>query len=833
MRITKLILHRFERLHMLKEETLELDLTKDTLIIQGTNGAGKSSCLAELSPLPAIMRQYKEGGHKTIHLIHNQHQYILHSSGSGAGKHSFLMDGEELNTGGTLTVQYQLVDQHFNYTPRIHQLLLGKTTFTTMSSNERRDWFNQMSKIDNDFIDRLWDAIKSGQRDVQGALKNTQQKITENTQAIATDEEMQAYRAEQQELIGYQTRLLELRGKYQVSSTTKLQDINTISDIITKYTTAAQIYIQRLSVFLGQDIAGLQPQDIQERLNALKLTEQGLRQQQIKALEQLDQFKSTLHQYEFTSQFDEQQLEVLKQRYRQKLIEYQQLSNYEEIQTKYQRLTEQYALTAIPGMLKETLSLPANRHVELFDDIQLWRQEPITHPSTVSQQHRLVQERLAQLQRGLFALKERHASNAEHLEQLTQSPEHICPSCQYRFRGKSIEERIAQLTAQNQQIESKLKQGEEGLQQRQQQDQHYTEILQCYHRIRSHLFEEKRLQYLLVLQYDLSDLEEIFSQSLAQFDHAYTQSQQLASRLLEYHQLQTDWKVIEDLEQKKRLSASPEAIQLRGQILTLESNLEQLNQQLDQIKPTYDHLQAGLRQWQQLEKQQAALDQYSALITDQYNEHTLQDAIQTINSMLEVINEQLSEVNKKLQHQAGLEYVLDHLNKDKVALEDDLDAHKQLMKLLSPKDGLIAKTTVGFVRHFVKEMNHLIGHVWSHPLELVPDEEGLFTKDYKFPVKIGNTQSKFSPDVSETSTGQTEIINLAFKLTAMKYLNLLHYPLYADEVGGSLIPQFRYNLYTLFGRFLEEQRVSALYVISHLQDIHAILSSPQVVDLNQ
>lgn len=837
MRITKLILHRFERLHMLKEETFELDLEKDTLLLQGTNGAGKSSCLYELSPLPATMRHFKEGGYKTIHINHNKHQYILHSSGSGAGKHSFQMDGEELNDGGTLTVQYQLVEQHFNYTPKIHQLMIGKNNLTQMSGNERRDWFNQMSKIDNAFIDKLWDEIKSGQRDVQGAIKNTNQKIAEHTQSIATDETLKEYAQEQQELTGYQERLLEMRGKHQPKH--PRQSIDKIEEEVSHYTQTYQQCTQQAQQLITITREGTVLGEVEDELNKAVQQRDYLQDQYNKTIDELSKAKQELHQYQFNDDIDPDELNRMKSSLEEKYNHL--ISKQPNIDAHYQKLKSQLSTNAIGNKLKEIIDLPDN-----FDkDIVMFMTHWLTHRPTeeefdidwVVQQRDEIGNRLQVLERACDMIRERRRTNEEHLEELKRSPEHECPSCHFRYKGKDVSERIEKITQQNQMFFEKLKKGTDEIMEKTPIYERHKGNVEAYQYVVREYFRDHRLSFFLKLYFrpyeTEQDIKEIFKHHLPSYIESFQKIKRLCHVLYEYHQIMIEQEALEELEKKQLMSTSPVALGLQAQITILEKTLEESLSRLDAIDCVILYARSVINKKEVLDKNiDDNLARYNILV-ELFDDEVAHLRLETVSSMINVVVERLNEVNKLIQHQKGLEYLITHLNENKVQLEQEVEDHKNLMKILSPKDGLIAKTTVGFVRHFVKEMNHLIGHVWTYPLEITLDDEGLFTKDYKFPVKIGNTQSKLSPDVSETSTGQTEIINIAFRLTAMKYLGLTNYPLYADELGGSLIPQFRYNLYHLFSRMLEEQRFSSLFMISHLQDVHAILSAPQVIDLSR
>ena len=76
--IKKLILHKYKRFFLTGIETLTYEPEKTMQIIVSKNGAGKSSLLQELNPLPAdIKKNYYEGGYKYIEILHYGKLYTL------------------------------------------------------------------------------------------------------------------------------------------------------------------------------------------------------------------------------------------------------------------------------------------------------------------------------------------------------------------------------------------------------------------------------------------------------------------------------------------------------------------------------------------------------------------------------------------------------------------------------------------------------------------------------------------------------------------------------------------------------------------------------------
>jgi hypothetical protein len=148
-------------------------------------------------------------------------------------------------------------------------------------------------------------------------------------------------------------------------------------------------------------------------------------------------------------------------------------------------------------------------------------------------------------------------------------------------------------------------------------------------------------------------------------------------------------------------------------------------------------------------------------------------------------------------------------------LESEEIALSILVKQLSPSDGLIAEGLFGFIRGFISQMNSIIKKVWTFPLEIKPCEltdNNSVDLDYKFPVKLSsNTVS----DVSKGSTGMIEIINLAFKIVALKFLGLQNAPLILDELGRTLDTAHKTGIINLTKQLVEQHIFTQVFMVSH------------------
>jgi energy-coupling factor transporter ATP-binding protein EcfA2 len=208
MKILSIELIDYKRLSLTNIRRLYVSFIEKVIFILGTNGSGKSSLLKELSALPAQSAQFEKTGSKVIHIEHLGFYYVLTSDFS-INKHRFLKiqknkDGviifeEELNPGGTQTVQRDLVKKEFGITQELHDLFTGLIKFHRMSVSERRKWFTLFSKSDYTYALEIYQKFKDSLRDAQVNLKMVQSRTVQERDKILSAQQI----SEIQEVLNY------------------------------------------------------------------------------------------------------------------------------------------------------------------------------------------------------------------------------------------------------------------------------------------------------------------------------------------------------------------------------------------------------------------------------------------------------------------------------------------------------------------------------------------------------------------------------------------------------------------------------------------------------
>ena len=817
MLIKKLILHHCHRLHLLEDQSFEYDFTQKHTILDGVNGAGKSSIFNELSPLPANMDDYLADGYKKIVIEHNNSEYILTSQGKRPGKHSFLKDGEELNPGGTLTVQYELVENFFNYTPAYHRVLQGKLLFTEMSAKERRDWFADISGMDSDFVMKFWDKIRAGQRDNTGALKNIKNKIAEANLQLLDDKEIGEVEEKLSDIIKLFNGLTDLlkqfpRSEVQTAPVEYNEDIaQRVKHLYFKYLKESEGIggvnlterYQLQSELLEQD--RVQMNDLQEQL--VKLTDEK-------------------HRFDFNSEDNIEELERRYDEYRARLASFDQstIDQYKVI-LQYPYFSRGDGLTQVYQTY--------NNQLRYVDDALLAFQ-PFSLPyRQAKEQVNYKSSELMKLQGEQQGVQFKIGEIDKQLQHLNQHPETQCPNCYHRFKEGNVDAEIQRLSLVRSQLiqrDNELTATVDTLTKEVEFEQanlkNYEMILLTVTSDEHGLSEY--LKATMTNDGSLGTLMRLIHDNPKAYLGAFQQQIAKIPTYIEVGKVLTELEGLAALIQKGKAQASPEYIQLVGRI-------EQLTQLHDEasfryhkrralVEKIYNAIELQRKFTEQLDKVNQLVEHQSNFIKDE----TTKLFHLEVSEVLAKLKMEIDECQDRIQHQAGIKFVIRSHEENRSGIEKSINIHTQLMQILDPKTGLIAKSVIGFIRHFVKEMNNLMSQVWTYPIIIDIESEDDFTKKYLFPVVIGEDAIR-RDDVYETSLGQTELINFIFRITLVKYLNLENYPLYLDEVGGHLSVQHRNRLYNLIKRMVDHHYFSQVFMVTHLQDVKVIMEPAETI----
>lgn len=798
MKIVKLILKGYRRFDLIGSDTLVYTPVSPYQLILGKNGIGKSSLLNELSPLPPETSDLKEGGFKEIVLQHLGHQYVLKYQLHKKLDCYFLKDGKELNDGNTIRVQRDLIWKHFQYDDKIHQIMTDFVLLTNMSGSTRREWFTRMSSTDMNYAIGLYNRLKTAERDIRGAIKLNNQRIVSESAKLPEASEVERMKKEVEVLK------------------------NTLNELLVRRDNG----LENRELFIHEDLENIR------RISYTLLT--------------LSRDKHTTHHTPEDLNF---MIRQLQDRYRQ--ID-QQVKEYTDKVFELRDILDKNKVvdtTPLPGIekqLKETgVLLEENRRLleelgitiegnierqyhdfeNLFEPLKLIfvqlpankKEDEHLYSKKLLELYRMKQESLTDKR---MRLVNQLMSSNSLLDRIKKIETTVCPECKHRFRpGFSVKD-IDEEKLKNSKLVVALRNTDKELAnntERLNEQQSYFTELKKIRRLQDDYPHFQSL-FTLILKSDYLQSSPI---KLIQLMKDYQRGCEIT---LEIKRLTKTYEELEALRLKRLAAESMDISFIKKTLSGYEEKIEKLMSEKDNVVKQGKHVKETLKQLNYLIGERDELERLVKQLNDNMLHQVRFKNDEKLKSIISDYQSTLANREQFIREAEQTEKTVNDLLKTNEDLKEEQVLLKILLTALSPQDGLIAESLLGFLNQFLSEMRNVIDQIWSYPmvpyLELTEDGVDL---DYRFKVDVDDEITV--RDVAYLSRGQKEIVNFVFKLLLMQHLGLKDYPLFMDEIGGSFDNVHRDRLYQYIKRLVESEQVKQVFIISHIASSHDALTT--------
>lgn len=801
MKIIKLVLHRYKRFDLLASDTITYTPVSPYQLVLGKNGIGKSSLLNELSPLPCETTDLKEEGYKEIEIEHRGHRYILRNTLQKKLENSFIMDGKELNESGTTRAQKDLVEEHFHYNSQLHDILMGVTLFSNMSPQQRREWFVKMSQSDMTYAIQLFNRIRSSERDIKGAIKVNNNRIVQEKNKLPDEATIISFRDQKKEIVDNLNLLLpNLDNDVRNVTPRIIEASNAIKSL------AAQVVDSKFEM-AWEGVADREAViEIKHRMDyELERCKEDYR----KVTDELAQVqdiirKATEEQKRPISEIDNEIESLMHE-----TDKLSQTIDYCGFTVAQDNFSEKLHFDKVKSVLSNVLmNLPANPRGEN----NLYRYDK----SDYEPLRRLLAELGSEIQKRetekIYLQRE--------LDQLKQVHDVDCPNCHHTFKPGVDCSRMSQIEEKIKRLDQESQQYKIDYQEKKALEQEYDEWLRWLNALNNipnqYPTSIPLINYLVSFEL-LQDNPRLLLQKVSEYERIVDlvgQRNQIRQYLDRLEQERTRTLAAEgnDMEfvysTMKRLEVESEALQLKTTKLTQQVN------QIRTIISNHDTVNNWEQQLTQLLKQ--IEDDTLMLVRFKNNEY--------LSHEIHALQQSLADKETFLKQVDQRETIISQLESTNLQLKEESEALSVLTKILSPQDGLIAESLLGFMNNFLDQLTNILDQVWTYSMRPYLDlgEEGI-ELDYRFPVDV-NDGNIFVKDISRLSRGQMEMVNFGFKLLLMQYLDLQDYPLTMDEIGGSFDSLHRDKLYQYIKRLVESNQVQQVFIISHIASSHDALS---------
>lgn len=787
MKIKKLILKDYNLLFLNNIEEIVFTPTKKINLILGTNGSGKSSLLKELSPLVFDKKHFGEKGYKEIHIEHNNKNYIISQTGN---KCSLKENNIELNTSGTRKVQSTLIKEKLKYDFEYHKLFLGLSNFTTMSPSERKEWLIRLSNVNYDYSLAYFKRLLSRDRDIRGTIKILNSKLMEDKVNLLTEEIKTKYKEDLKVVSKLIDGMLENKEKIAF-------DNNDYNKMLESVILVNNNLISKISTdIVLKDIDS----EISKISNSIEYIEKD-NNIKIKQLHEAKQFRDNNSIAE-------------------KSLEESLLKNRDE----NEKLESKLKISSI------TLS-----NCPILSTIDLIREKMFNILSSISTINvNLSLEESAELSRDILKLENFKSAteikilNLENELKVSREKKDesvTCNKCDHVFNPYYTIEKEKELILSIEKNRSLLTEALNKLKTLSELNANYLKkqdlITEFYSLFSSNNFlngyileviskfniQTASMQILRELDYEFNILKDNYSKIVILDEESKRIKEELA-KIKMFTNLRKDNNLDYDKLNNEISNNNLNLASLKKYLADLNSD-KIIKQNLKTLSLKYISL---------LKHQEEALDNE---IKKEKNK-LLEDVISECRTIK-------FDLEDKIKKSDLLEDRLKVLENDIKILENKSRLLKIAIEALSPNGGLIADSILSFIKTLVSDMNYIINSIWSYDLEIKSCDLENGDLDYKFPV-ISDSRG-YTDDIGNTSSSMKEVIDLAFKIIAMKYSDMEDYPLFLDEFGRTMDMSHRVKAYTAIDN-VASSIFSQVFIVSHFSGVYNRFSDSDTIVLD-
>lgn len=803
MKFTYLKLEKYKRFPLTNLEVFEKEFNSKMTMILGPNGSGKSSLISELTPLPASKDNFHKGGYKEIHISHENKQYRLISDFREHTKFYFYCDDENLNLSNNVTMQKELVFQHFAITTAIHELLTGAENFTEMSLLGRKKLFHAITHLNIDTILSNYEKLKEQLKDNEFLHKTlTSQLVLEkhklsDTNALETLKyKVTSYREHIDNLLSIRQEIYRFsHGSSMEESAEGLKNLE-----LRKKDLYDRNYIYFVSYSVGTLTARLQTAN-----NQLSVTEVSLKNL-YGSLEKLLNEKKTLS---LTNSKNIEQLQA----------EHDNLST--SINNRLNLVT---VLKDQNFNLSETFSVLQILESSLPEILETLPSNPDRKYS--KQLYNTLNENKAVVLEKLNKLLEQHSVLRAEIRELENHKRLDCPNCHHNWLPAEVDGRLSTLQTQLAAIEQERAANSELLKQLQldiDEQVTYLTQLQLFMNLYSSTKNVAAQMWNVVSDRSLLHNEPT---AILQVVRSAINDCNIYQAIGE---LTTRQNEIKDLIDRIKELTHTNQFSIDEEIISIEENIYAQQTKQEEIKIAIGDIKYATSIYATMARLDASIKLATSDLQEANMKHLANELMKEIDAELSLTKVSLLELEREISKQNMTESTVSRLEAQLEEIGEHVKVLKILTEELSPKNGFIAKTISNFLNVIINSINSVIAGVWDYKMVLKPiniDEDAL---NYKFKVEVEDRL--VIDDIVKVSSGMKEIINLAMKITLYKLLRLDNYPIYLDEYGLKLDQQHRGKITDIIFKMINSNVYSQIFLITHIDMAFSYFKDTEVLEI--
>lgn len=800
--LLKLILEKYIPLTKSGIQRVELSTPHMINLFISKNGSGKSSILKEANPLAPEKANYLPGGRKYAEIKLGDRHFVVDSFPHDSNGHSFKLNGKELNPNGTGAVQKELCLSYFRLDANLNRVLSGlriTDLLSLMSPGKRKEVFMQLYPNDTDYALGVWNKLKTERNELKAAIKNQIARYTEENRKLA---EINEYGIDELE-VRIKTIEGELRDSLLVRGglegiqvdrdlNTKIQDFNRMVDQLTTNKLSGIIYTQsEVATAIGfttelmrrhQEQAGVLQRVIAEHAGVLDGLEEFLADPEVfqvqadhiredlsKVNEELAQYETLLSQYPI---FNDPEIPT---------------TNLEMVVTGLREFLGRVTVVSDPTVNGATYKGWLREQEELANSLRHWKNElsDVTH-------------------------KLAHYDKAENVE---------CPDCSHEFKLGVTPGELAALRQQKEGLTTRVERTEKAQEVLLRQIENDAEWYLSMNQLIAFIRENNHCLVLpsLIKEYDIgkTDSNRLLN-ALQAFMERYNLLAKKDALAVEQNLLDTRLGL---LDRNNILDIAVYLASIEKELLIENNHITHYKDRLESLKRTQQHIVSYQRDVNRLRGLREEIMRGLGM------QGKANFKIK-VDERISILSEEKDHYMTSIIKNRSLTAVVNSISDDIRRLKRRLKIIEIHMDGLCPNKGLIGRLMGDFIKAVCANMNALFASIWNGPLFIKPCNKENGDLTYKFPVIVGDAEP--TPDVTDCSAGERDIIDWAFRFVMLSY-HPVEYPLIMDEVGVNLDEINRGRFFSFVQEYTRQKSPNQLFMVSHYVNQYGLFANPNVI----
>lgn len=799
--LIKLIVENYIPLQKNGINYAELDFNHAVNLLIAPNGFGKSSLLKEVNQLPPESADFAPGGRKYSEWKIEGKHYIFDSKTGVSDGHSFKVNGEELNKGGTFMAQKELCWTHFKLDRSRARFLSGLKVYDLFSNlpvNRRKDILLWLYPNDTSYAMTVFNRLKTERNELKAVLKNQVARYADESEKLKRIAEcgVNELEARIKSIDEDLRKSLLLRGSlepYKINPYLK-QRIERFEELTTVLT------VNKVSGFTETEdelVSGIETcerliETYQEQISSLQHTigeHSGL-------LEGVEEFLQD--PFLFQNQADQLETEIhnLKKSIEEYTTVLADQPVFSETEVDFKGLDLAYdsfvaQLHCVVNANDSTITGGVYKQMEVNFN-QLTNHIREYESKVTNARHQL-----------------KHYDNAEQVE---------CPECKHGFKVGMVEKDIARIRADVEnwgKTITRLEEERNALTEALDNDKSWYESMTALYQF-CRLRNDVPCLGVLVKEFNVgkNEISHLLN-ALRAYKGRFDASKRVES-LLEEHKLIETRIGLMNRDNVLDVAAivagwEKDLVIDQNQLAFYNRRLKKLNNHLSVVR----NYKTDLATLETLREEifQGLLDEGYVLFRKQLDER------------INILSEEKEDYLRSIINSRSLSAVVESINDEVTRLRKRLIIVDTWMDKLCPNKGYIGKLLTDFIKAVCGNTNAMVQEVWNTPLYVKPCNKANGDLTYKFPVVVGDTVPV--PDMADCSLGQTGILDFAMRLTALNYHG--YFPLIMDEVGTNFDEVKRVRFFNFVRELAQKKDARQIFCVSHYLSSFGVFPNPNVI----